>query len=81
MRADVDSCGDSVPHLVEQFADDRLLFLGERFHLLAPGRNGAAAAEIFQPGSFERPLVARGFDLAQGVVAQLFQRMHKTLKR
>ncbi len=29
----------------------------------------------------ERLFVGRGFDFAQGVVTQLFERMHETLKR
>ena len=70
-----DRGGDGVANFVEQFADDRLLFLGERFHLLAPDEMLPLRAEIFHSRGFERLLVSRGFDFAQRVIAQLFQRM------
>src|SRR5438552_4367848 len=78
LRAQVDRGSDRTADFVEQFADDWLFFTGERFHLLAPGRNAAAAAEIFHPCGFEGLLVARGFDLAQRVVSQLFEWVHES---
>jgi hypothetical protein len=36
----------------------------------------AAFAEIFYTDAFERFLVARSFNLAQRVIAQLFERVH-----
>ena len=67
-------------NLVEQFADDGFFFFGQSHHLLAPGRNAAAAPEIFYARGLERLLVASGFDLTQRVVAQLFQRMSHRLR-
>src|SRR5213592_1005129 len=73
LRAGFDGGGHGVANFVEQLADDWLLFLRERFHLLAPRGNAAAAPEIFHARGFERLLVSRGFDLAQRFVAQLFE--------
>ena len=71
------SSGNGVPRLVEQLADDRALLFAERFHPLAPFGDAAALAETFYPDAFERFLVARSFNLAQRVVAQLFERVHE----
>ena len=77
-----DRRGDGGANFVEQLADDRLFLFGERFHLLAPGRNAAAAPRYFTRAASSACSSAGGFDLAQRVVAQLFQRMsHETLKR
>src|SRR6266513_1162352 len=57
LRARFDCDGDGCSNIVEQFADDWLLFLRERFHLLAPGGNAAAASEIFHSCGLERLLV------------------------
>ena len=72
----VKRCGNGVARLVEQFTDDRAFLFAERFHPLAPFGDAAALAEIFYPDAFERFLVARSFNLAQRVIAQLFQRVH-----
>src|SRR5436190_15230586 len=72
----VKRCGNGITRLVEQFTDDRAFLFAERFHPLAPFGNGAAFAEIFYPDAFERFLVARSFNLAQRVIAQLFERVH-----
>jgi len=58
---------------VQQFPDNRFLFLAERFHSLRPRRNAAGAAEIADTRGFERLLVGRGSDFSQRRVAQLFQ--------
>ncbi len=68
-------CGDGGAHFVQQFADDRLLVFAERFHLLAPGGNAPAAAEVTHARGLERLLVRRGIDLAQRFGAQLFERV------
>src|SRR5207249_2684649 len=65
-----------VTRLVEQLTDDRAFLFAERFHPLAPFGDGAAFAEIFYTDAFERSLVARSFNLAQRVIAQLFERVH-----
>ena len=72
----VKRCGNGVARLVEQLTDDRAFLFAERFHPLAPFGDAAAFSEIFYPDAFERFLVARSFNLAQRVIAQLFQRVH-----
>jgi len=62
-------------HFVEQLAHDRLLFLAERFHLLAPGRDGAAAPEIAHAHGVERFLVLRVSYFPQCFAAKIFQWM------
>ena len=74
-RARFERGGHGVADFIEQFSDDRLFFFAERFHLLAPGRDAAAASEIFYARRLERLLVGRCFDFAQGFVAQLFEWM------
>ena len=54
--------------------------LRERFHLLAPRGNAAAASEIFHSRGLERLLVSRGFDFAQRFVAELFEWMGHSRK-
>ena len=49
--------GDGGARFVEQFADDRLLFLAQRLHLLAPRGDAAAAAEILDAQRFQRGIV------------------------
>src|SRR6516162_2457803 len=65
-----------VARLVKQLTDDRAFLFAERFHPLAPFGDAAGFAEILYTDTFERFLVARGFNLAQCVIAQLFERMH-----
>src|SRR5437762_11263234 len=72
----VKGCGNGVAGLVEQLTDDRAFLFAERFHPLAPFGDAAAFSEIFYPDAFERFLVARSCNLAQCVIAQLFQRVH-----
>src|SRR4030095_1655985 len=72
----VKRCRHGVARQVEQFTDDRAFLFGERFHPLAPFGDVAAFSEIFYPDAFKRFLVARRFNLAQRVVAKLFERMH-----
>ena len=72
----VKRCGNGVARLVEQLTDDRAFLFAERFHPLAPFGDAAAFSEIFYPDAFKRFLVARSFNLAQRVIAQLFQRVH-----
>ena len=72
----VKRCGNSIARLVEQLTDDRAFLFAERFHPLAPFGDAAAFAEIFYTDAFERFLVARSFNLAQRVIAQLFERVH-----
>ncbi len=67
--------GDGVARFVQQLADERTLLLAERFHLLAPNGDAAAAAEIADAQRFERLLVRRRGDLAQRGVAEFFERM------
>src|SRR4030095_12957144 len=71
----VKRCGNGVTRLVEQLADDGAFLFAERFHPLAPFGDAAAFPEIFYPDAFERFLVARSFNLAQRVIAQLFKRV------
>ena len=79
MCADVDRRGNGVADFVEQFADDWSLFLGERFHLLTPRRNAAAAAEIFYPRGFERLLVGGGIYFCQRSYLEILKRVrHET---
>src|SRR5262249_21902516 len=66
-----------VARLVEQLTDDRAFFFAERFHPLAPLGDAAAFAEIFYTDDFERILIARSFNLAERVIAQLFKRVHE----
>ena len=68
---------NGVARLVEQLTDDRAFLFAERFHPLAPFGDAAAFAEIFYPDDFERFLVARSFNLAQRIIAQLFERVHE----
>ena len=67
--------GHGGPDLVEQLADDRPLFFRERFHLLAPGGNAAAASEVADPRGVQRLFVRRSADLGEGRVAQFFERV------
>src|SRR5438477_6158968 len=67
---------NGVARLVEQLTNDRAFLFAERFHPLAPCRDAAALSEIFYADAFERFLVARSFNLAQRIIAQLFQRVH-----
>ncbi len=69
----LDRGGDGVARFVEQFADNRTLFLAERLHPIGPGGNAAGAAEITDTRGVERLLVGRRGDLSQRGVAQLFQ--------
>ncbi len=70
------SCGrDRIARFVQQLADERTLLLAERFHLLAPSRDAAAAAEITDAHRVERLLVRRRGDLAQRGVAEFFERV------
>ena len=64
LRAFCDRGGDGGARFVQQFADDRPLFLAERLHLFAPGGDAAAASEITDAHGFERLLVGRGGDFA-----------------
>ena len=73
----VERSRNGVARLVEQLTDDRAFLFAERFHLLAPFGDAAAFAEIFYADAFERFLVARSFNLAQRVIAQLFERVHE----
>src|SRR5262249_9986615 len=70
------SCGNGVAGLVEPSTDHRAFLFAERFHSLAPFGDTAAFAEIFYTDSLERSLVACSFNLAQRLVAQLFERVH-----
>jgi hypothetical protein len=64
------NCGrDRDPDLIQQFADGRFFLFRQRFHLVAPFGNAAAASEEFHPHGFEDPLVWGRGDLCQGVVA------------
>ena len=61
------------PHFVQQFSDNRSLFLPERFHLFAPGGNASAASEIANADSVERRFVVHFRNFAQRGVAQFFE--------
>ena len=52
-RARIDCRGNSGADFIEQLADNRFLLFRERFHLLAPRGNAAAAPEIFYARGFE----------------------------
>src|SRR5262249_8669512 len=67
---------NGIPRLIEQFTDDRAFLFTQSFHPLAPFGDAAAFAEIFHTNAFERSLVARSFNLAQRVIAELFERVH-----
>src|SRR5262249_1146207 len=62
-----------IARLVKQLTDDGAFLFAERFHPLAPFGDAAAFAEIFYADDFERFLVARSLNLAQRVIAQLFE--------
>ena len=61
----LDRGGHGVARFVQQLADERTLFLAERFHLFAPGGDAAGASEITDADGFERLLVGRRGDFAQ----------------
>ena len=64
---------DGGARFIEKFADDRALFLAERFHPIRPGGDAAGTAEVADTRGFERLLVGRCGDLGQRGIAQLFQ--------
>jgi hypothetical protein len=67
-------CGrDGAARFVQEFADNRALFLAERFHPIGPRRDAAGAAKVANAGRVERLLVGRGGDFSQRRVAELFQ--------
>ena len=68
-----DRRGDGGARFVQKLADNRALFLAERFHPIGPGGNAAGAAEVTDARGFERLLVGRRGDFSQRGVAQLFQ--------
>src|SRR5262245_13462348 len=72
----VKRCTNGIARLVEQLTDDWAFLFAERFHPLAPFGDAAAFAEISYTNAFERSLVAGSFNLAQRVIAQLFERVH-----
>ncbi len=74
-RARFERHGNGVANFIEQFSNDRLFVFAERSHLLAARGDAAAFAEVLDARGLERLLVRRGLDLAQGVVAQLFERV------
>jgi hypothetical protein len=59
---------------LSNFPNDRLFIFAERFHPLAPSGDAAAFAEKLYARGLERLFVRRRTDLAQRVVAQLFER-------
>src|SRR3982751_4632615 len=71
---------DCVARLVEQLADERAFVFGERFHPLAPFRDAAAFPEIFYSHAFQRLLLTRSVNVAQSVVAQLFERVSHSVE-
>ena len=73
LGAFLDRGGDGGARFVEKFADNRALFLAERFHPIGPGGDAAGATEVTDAGGLERLLVGRRGDFTQRGVAQLFQ--------
>src|SRR5215471_10642245 len=69
-------CSNGVARLIKQLTDARAFIFAERFHPLAPFGDAAGFAEILYTDTFERFRVARGFNLAERVLAQLFERVH-----
>ena len=60
---------DSGTNFVEQFSNNRLFVATERFHLLSPRRNAAAAPEVTNANGLERFLVRGCADFAQRALA------------
>src|SRR5947207_12931729 len=69
-RARFDRRRNSGADFVEQLADDRLLLLRERFHLLAPRRNASSAPQIAHANVAEGFLVVRAAELTHSVLPQ-----------